>query len=244
MSVASTSASDPISPLAIRRITVETKNVMELPPSDGIYWIPDEHILTRGIAVVCGCEGTPYYGGAFSFNVEFPPDYPFKPPSFKFLTQDGKTRFNPNLYTNGKVCLSILNTWQGEQWTAVQTLLSVLQCIQSNVLGENPLVNEPTHPASRDSKSKEIPIYNRMILHATVATAVLDQLTKPPKYLLPVYEQTTAWSKKAIPKLIEQLTALAATYDDVTEAVHMYNMSVKYSFGALVKKLSQIVLTP
>ena len=39
--------------------------------------------------------------------------YPFEPPKVLILTVDGRTRINPNLYANGKVCLSILGTWSG-----------------------------------------------------------------------------------------------------------------------------------
>ena len=46
--------------------------------------------------------------------------------TLNYLTNDGKTRFNPNLYRNGKVCISLLNTWKGEQWTSCQTIESIL----------------------------------------------------------------------------------------------------------------------
>ena len=64
-----------------------------------------------------GPENTPYQYGFYLFDIKVPSEYPFKPPIVKFYTQNNKTRFNPNLYINGKVCLSILNTWSGPQWT-------------------------------------------------------------------------------------------------------------------------------
>jgi len=43
------------------------------------------------------------------FVIRCPPDYPIRPPRVKLLTTGNKeVRFNPNLYKNGKVCLSIL----------------------------------------------------------------------------------------------------------------------------------------
>lgn len=51
-------------------------------------------------------------------------------------------RFNPNLYANGKVCLSILGTWSGPGWTSVQTMLSTLISIQS-LMNPTPYHNEP-----------------------------------------------------------------------------------------------------
>ncbi len=57
-------------------------------------------------------------------RVQFPEDYPSSAPHIVLLTTNGgKTRFNPNLYSDGKVCLSILGTWRGEsgeQWSSVQ----------------------------------------------------------------------------------------------------------------------------
>ena len=41
-------------------------------------------------------------------------------------TGNGTVRFNPNLYHCGKVCLSLLGTWegaQGEQWNETSTIL-------------------------------------------------------------------------------------------------------------------------
>ena len=49
-------------------------------------------------------------------------------------------RFNPNLYSDGKVCLSLLGTWHGEGWTVPtasnfgSTILQVLVSIQSIIM--------------------------------------------------------------------------------------------------------------
>ena len=40
--------------------------------------------------------------GAYMFEFTYPTEYPFVPPKVTYLTNDGKTRFNPNLYRNGK----------------------------------------------------------------------------------------------------------------------------------------------
>ena len=48
----------------------------------------------------------------FDFSLD---DYPNKPPEAEFLTTGGGTAvFNPNLYSCGKVCLSLLGTWEGQ----------------------------------------------------------------------------------------------------------------------------------
>ena len=62
----------------------------------------------------------------------------------QFLTTGGgRIRFNPNLYSNGHVCLSLLNTWNGPGWDAnTSTLLQLLVSIQGLVLVKDPYFNE------------------------------------------------------------------------------------------------------
>ena len=225
--------------LAIRRIMVDIKKAMELPVTDGLYWIHDDAEITHGWAVVCGCDGTPYHGGAYCFEVRFPDNYPFEPPVFTYLTNDGRTRFNPNLYKNGKVCLSLLNTWNGEPWSGVQSLVSVLQCIQTAVINEDPLVNEPAHPASRGDPTEK-PAYNRQVFQANLETAILAQLRDPPDYLVAVYDAVKAWALRARPALVAKARELAATWDGKVEQLPFYQMATKYRFGLLADQLEAL----
>jgi len=57
-------------------------------------------------------------------------------------------RLNPNLYEDGKVCLSLLGTWSGPGWTPTSTVLQVLTSIQGLVLVEDPFFNEPGYEKS------------------------------------------------------------------------------------------------
>jgi ubiquitin-conjugating enzyme E2 Z len=227
------------SALAIRRITIDTKRVLEMSDS-GLFWIPDETDITRGWAIICGGEGTPYDGGAFAFEVAFPDNYPFEPPTFKYLTNDGRTRFNPNLYKNGKVCLSLLNTWQGEKWSGVQSLGSVMQCIQSAVLIPTPLVNEPSHRASTDPKNDEIPIYTRMILHSVIETAILQTLADPPAYIVPIYDAIRDHVQRAKKRIIAAAMKEAEGYDGKVETLPFYSMTVRYKFAELAEQLATL----
>lgn len=94
--------------------------------------------------VVVGPEDTPYANGCFLFDVQLR-DYPNQPPLLKFLTTgNGTVRFNPNLYADGKVCLSLLGTFPGPGWIPGEsTLLQVLVSIQSLIFVANPYYNEP-----------------------------------------------------------------------------------------------------
>ena len=68
-------------------------------------------------------------------------------------------RVNPNLYENGKVCLSLLGTWSGkseETWSAATSnLLQVLISIQGLVLVKEPYFNEPGYEAERGTARGE-----------------------------------------------------------------------------------------
>lgn len=228
----------PPNALAIRRITLDCNRVKEL-NSEGIYWIGDESNITRGWAVVCGCDESPYYGGIYSFEVEFPENYPFAPPKFKYMTNDGRTRFNPNLYKSGKVCLSLLNTWDvGDKWSGVQSLSSVLQSIQTAVLNQDPLRNEPAY--SNLSLHTDIPVYNRLVFHANLETAVLAPIKSPPAYLVPIYENIRASVMKARDELVKRATELAAIWDGKVEENNFYHMHQKYTFGKFAKELSTL----
>lgn len=96
-------------------------------------------------AAIIGAEKTPYHHGLFFFDILFPSDYPNKPPKVRYHSFG--LRLNPNLYGDGFVCLSLLNTWVGhetEMWdTLNSTILQVLLSLQGLVLNEKPYYNEP-----------------------------------------------------------------------------------------------------
>ena len=94
-------------------------------------------------------------------------------------------RFNPNLYNDGKVCLSILNTWHGrpeEKWNAqTSSFLQVLVSIQSLILVSEPYFNEPGFERSRGTQSGNHSSreYNSNIYQACVKWAMLEQIRNP-----------------------------------------------------------------
>ena len=94
-------------------------------------------------------------------------------------------RFNPNLYNDGKVCLSVLNTWHGrpeEKWNPhTSSLLQVLVSIQSLILVSEPYFNEPGYERSRGTPSgnQNSRDYDVNIRQATVKWAMLEQIRNP-----------------------------------------------------------------
>ncbi len=108
----------------------------------GIYYVADEANMRRGLGLVFGPENSRYADCPLFFSVQFPADYPISSPVVRILTSDGKTRFHPNLYIDGKVCLSILGTYSGPSWVSSLNIGSVFKSIVS-LLDHNPITNEP-----------------------------------------------------------------------------------------------------
>ncbi|WJX68455.1 ubiquitin-conjugating enzyme [Trifolium repens] len=137
-------------------------------------------------AVIIGAEGTPYHDGLFFFDVRFPSDYPYVPPLVHYHA--GGLRLNPNLYEDGKVCLSLLNTWDGdmnEMWTpGVSTMLQVLVSIQGLILNAKPYFNEPDCEDIYDSDYVKYEAqsvkYNENTFILSVRT-MMYSMKKPPK---------------------------------------------------------------
>ena len=156
---------------AIKRIAKDVKYILNNEHSlslENIYYKHDEENIMKGYALIIGQKHTPYGYGYYFFEFNFPDNYPFSPPVVRYLTNDGSMRFNPNLYTNGKVCLSLLNTWSGDSWTSCQTINSILLTL-SIVLCENPLLNEP---GVQETNTDAIQKYNYLVTYKNVEFSI------------------------------------------------------------------------
>lgn len=137
--------------------------------------------------IISGPKDTPYQDGLFVFNTFLPANYPEKVPEILLVTT-GKTtvRFNPNLYNSGKVCLSLLGTWpgdEGEKWNPkTSTFLQILVSIQSLIFVEDPYFNEPGYEKTINTEKGKIACqaYNEKIQLATMQWGIIDQITNPP----------------------------------------------------------------
>lgn len=161
-----------LSKYCIKRLINDVKYLKQNPlHSNGIYYLHDDDDLLTGYALIIGPHKTVYENGYYFFHFHFTPQYPHEPPIVKFMTNGGNVRFNPNLYTDGKVCISLLNTWTGEQWTSCQNISSILLTLCS-LLNENPLLNEPDVKCD----DKNIPNYNKLLEYSNFNIAICDVL--------------------------------------------------------------------
>ena len=173
----------------------ELENSRTILENSGIYYSYSEENPNKLKALLLGPSDTPYENGYYLFEFEYPNNYPMQPPTANFYTSgsfyshennsgyfnktNGQTiayvRFNPNLYTTGKVCLSMLNTWSGPGWVPTNTICNVLVAIQALVLNENPLVNEPGF----ESAEKEcLERYNDFLTYANIHFAINEMIKK------------------------------------------------------------------
>lgn len=145
------------------------------------YWILfDKENMSKIQLLIKGSEDTPYEGGFYHFSCVLPENYPFKNPSCTYLTTgQGKIRFNPNLYKCGKVCLSILGTWQGPGWSSAMNLRTLCMNLQL-VLNQYPVHNEPGYEKA-EPKSVTVCSYNKYVRYNVVKHALMDHVTKKTK---------------------------------------------------------------
>jgi hypothetical protein len=95
-----------------RLVTEITTLSTGLPPGIFVRYAESRPDVLK--VVIIGPEGTPYANGIFEFDIFCDGNFPNKPPLVQFKTTGGgRVNFNPNLYADGKVCLSLLGTWQG-----------------------------------------------------------------------------------------------------------------------------------
>lgn len=226
--------------LTIKRIISDKRNIEKNPlDTFGIYTSFDEEDIYSAKALIIGPSGTPYHNGYYLFSITFPENYPFSPPKLKLRTLDpnGHIRLNPNLYTCGKVCLSILNTWSGPKWSSCQNISSVLVSIQS-ILNENPIHNEPGWESENGSISSN---YNNIITHENFNIAIINIINNIPlgfEVFLPIIREYFINNFNSIETRVSNLIN---TYKDNTiEKSKIYSLTTKYRFTHILKELTDI----
>lgn len=99
---------------------------------------------------ISGPADSPYAGGKFLLRLEFPAQYPFKPPLLKFVTPV----YHPSVQTaSGEVCHAILGTW-GPTLDAKHCLVTVFSMLQ-DPQADHPLEEEIAQQLARKPKEFE-----------------------------------------------------------------------------------------
>lgn len=174
-----------ISKETTKRLIKDVKDLIKSPlDNEGIYYKHDETNILKGYAYICGPKDSVYFGGNYFFDFQFPSNYPHSPPKVTFKTTDGETRFHPNMYKNGKMCLSILNTWKGDPWTGCQSIRSILLTIIS-IMDQVPLLHEPGFTKKHSDTNK----YSEIIEFKNMDFSVNKLLTDNMKYCIQPFNE-------------------------------------------------------
>lgn len=194
------SSEKPSNPKCLRRVYREIRR--DLPRglevdafgSTFVRFDGDKPWLMR--AVITGAPDTPYADGIFLFDLAATNNYPAGPPNVVHVTPGANTLklqhspggFSPNLHSNsGKVCLSLLGTWDGIGWQANKSnIYQVLSAIGRDILGaEHPYYMEPEFggwegTAPTKDHTTEVLRCSEYIREGTLKLAINAPLRSPP----------------------------------------------------------------
>lgn len=118
-------------------------------PNDSAEFFVDfkDDNLRRFEAYIVGPEDSLYRHKFVKLKFDIPKDYPLVPPKVRLIQHSGD-RIHPNVYPDGKVCLSM----PGEPWSSAMSIEGVLITIRSS-LDNKPALHEPDwsdNPAFND----------------------------------------------------------------------------------------------
>ncbi|EUC54120.1 ubiquitin-conjugating enzyme E2, putative [Rhizoctonia solani AG-3 Rhs1AP] len=114
--------------------------------------VDDSNIMEWEVMIIGQVHVTSRYpvGGVFRARLKFPENFPLYPPEMRFLT----TMWHPNIYPDGRVCISILHApgedqygfeQAGERWMPVHTVESILLSVISLLSSETPNIDSPAN---------------------------------------------------------------------------------------------------
>jgi ubiquitin-protein ligase len=229
-----------ISKETITRLLKDVKQILKNPLTDqGIYYIHDDEDMLKGYALIVGPSDTPYFGGYYFFEFTYPTDYPHSPPKLKYCTNGNNVRFNPNLYVCGKVCVSLFNTWRGDQWTSCQTISTSLLTL-CTLLCANPLLNEP----GVNKGHNDMEHYNEIIEYSNINTAICDIVSKKESVYLPFFENFYPFVKENFIKNVDQLIVFAEKKNEafkkqvVNFKTGFYSMNINVDYNIIIERLN------
>ncbi|CAH2233019.1 jg705 [Pararge aegeria aegeria] len=162
--------------------------------------------------MIAGPSRTPYEGGLFVFDVQLGGEYPRAPPLCHYHSYCSD-RLNPNLYEDGKVCVSLLGTWSGrgvEVWGKDSSLLQVIVSLQGLILNAEPYFNEAGYEKQKGTQqgTENSRMYNEMVLLKLVQS-MTKMITNPPEPFRDEILQHLRNSSADLCRRLEGLVALS-----------------------------------
>jgi ubiquitin-conjugating enzyme E2 Z len=151
----------------------------------------------------------------------------------------GNTRFHPNMYKNGKMCLSILNTWRGDQWTGCQSIRTILLTILS-ILDNAPLLHEPGFSETH----KDFIPYNEIIRYNNLEYSVcyiLQDKAINLKYIKEKFEENIKHEfNKNKNSLMENINELEKNANNIFFSTSIYNLRLNTDWTYIKNEFKKI----
>lgn len=114
--------------VSIKRITKELVELNDFTGSNNedkfIATANDNNITMWKVMMHCP-KGTKYHGKPLETHIQFPDDYPFKPPQVKFINKPS----HPNIRSDGSVCVDILQDKWSPALSATKIYVSVMSLL-------------------------------------------------------------------------------------------------------------------
>ncbi|XP_078047066.1 ubiquitin-conjugating enzyme E2 L3-like [Augochlora pura] len=93
-------------------------------------------------------DNPPYNKGAFRIEINFPAEYPFKPPRINFVTRI----YHPNINEKGQICLPIINDQNWKPATKAGQVVETLIALVNNPEPEHPMRTDLAEEFLKDRK--------------------------------------------------------------------------------------------
>jgi len=150
--------------MALKRLQSEYKQYLKEPNYFYSVELNSLNFFTWNVLII-GPPDSVFEGGIFKCQLKFPLDYPNKPPEFKFLTSFP----HPNIYPDGKVCISILHDGKdewgyediAERWKPSHSVDSIIMSILSML--NNPNFESPANVSASVMWSNDWEQYKKQI---------------------------------------------------------------------------------
>ncbi|EPQ55751.1 ubiquitin-conjugating enzyme [Gloeophyllum trabeum ATCC 11539] len=167
MASSSSATGTPSNTLLLRRQLTE---LMKHPVEGFSAGLVDENNLYEWEVMIIGPPDTLYEGGFFRARLSFPPEFPIQPPTMRFITP----MWHPNIYADGKVCISILHPPgedqygyedSGERWLPVHTVESILLSVISLLSSDKPNLDSPANVDAAKEVREDFATYKKKVRH-------------------------------------------------------------------------------
>ena len=144
----------------------QLKEIKKNPVEGFSAGLVDEADVFKWQIMIIGPPDTLYEGGFFKALMEFPKTYPNMPPTLTFTTPI----WHPNVYHNGKVCISILHPpgddeWgyekASERWNPVQTIETILLSVISMLSDFN--LESPANVDAAKQYKEDLPAFKKKV---------------------------------------------------------------------------------